>query len=194
MRLHQGCHEAAQRGLALRCSFREDSRSVGPTSDAESRHRAKGLSSSRIGGAMRSAGLILAFGVLTCVLSLTPGEAVAAAQGTPQLLTNVRAADVLADLITYTVGRADARVENIKQYLRETGSEAAFEKARQGARNPLVPYSELLKGAVVFVSGDGARFADPSLDTLNDAQLSDELANLQVYNIQQFQKLNDQVK
>jgi hypothetical protein len=142
---------------------------------------------------MRSAALSLSLVVLTSVLSLTPQHA-AAAQGTPQLLTNVRAADVLADLITYTGLRADARVENIKQYLRETGTEAAFEKARPAAKNPLVPYTELLRGAVVFVSGEGAKFADPSLEALNDTQLSNELATLQVYNIQQFQKLNDQVK
>jgi len=135
--------------------------------------------------------------VLTSFLSsvLTPRCASAQPQqGTPALLTQVQAADVLSDLITYTGARADARVQNIEQYLRETGNEAAFEKARPVGKNTLIPFSELFRAAVLFVQGDGGKFADPSLATLDDGQLSSELTELQVYNIQQFQKLNEQVK
>src|SRR4051794_25548305 len=69
-----------------------------------------------IGGAMRSATLFLALLMLTFVLAPMPRMAAGAPQGSPELLTHVRAADLLADLITYTNSRADARVENIRQY------------------------------------------------------------------------------
>jgi hypothetical protein len=144
---------------------------------------------------MRSTSLSLALLVMISFLSaVVAAPRGAAAQGNSQLLTQVQAADVLADLITLTVTRADARVQNIQQYLRETGNEAAFQKAMPAGKNALIPFSELFRAAVIFVQGDGSKYADPSLKTLNDAQLSTELTELQVYNIQQFQKLNDNVK
>ena len=149
---------------------------------------------------MRTISLPWALLVLCCWIVpavLTPRSAAAqqpAPAGTPALLTQVQAADVLSDLITYTVARGEARLQNIQQYLRETGNDAAFEKARPAAKNALIPFSELSRAAVIFVSGDGSKYTDPSLATLNDAQLSSELTELQVYNIQQFQKLNEMVK
>jgi hypothetical protein len=147
------------------------------------------------GVAMRSTSLSLAFLVMISFLcGAVTAPRGAAAQGTPELLTQVQAADVLSDLITYTNTRADARLQNIQQYLRETGNEAAFQKSTPAGKNPLIPFSELFRAAVIFVQGDGSKYTDPSLKTLSDAQLSTELTELQVYNIQQFQKLNEKVK
>jgi len=147
---------------------------------------------------MRSNPKLAALLVMTSLLWLPPRDAVAqqqqAQQGAPELLTQVQAADVLSDLITYTVGRADARVANMQQYLRETGDEAAFAQARPAAKDPLLPFSELSRAAVVFVNGDGGKYVDPSLKTLNAGQLASELTELQIYNIQQFRQLNDDAK
>jgi len=147
---------------------------------------------------MRSISLPRALLVLCCFIVaavLAPRRATAQQPaGTPALLTQVQAADVLSDLITYTVARGEARLKNIEQYLQETGAQAAFDKAPPIGRDTLIPFSELSRAAVIFVSGDGSKYVDPSLNTLNDAQLSTELTELQVYNIQQFQKLNRMVQ
>src|SRR5262245_50831496 len=109
---------------------------------------------------MRSRFALLAS--LAIVLSLATTPPRAAAQATnPELLTQVQAADVLSDLITYTVQRADARLQNAQQFLRETGKEAAFEKARPAGQDTLLPFTSVFQAAVLFVKGDGAKFADP---------------------------------
>ena len=140
--------------------------------------------------------LIASITPIAAIAAITVAPDIASAQnGTPQLLTQVQAADALADLITYTVARADARIANVEQYFKETGQDAEYAKSPPPAANPLLPFNSVYRAAVLFVQqGDGAKFADPSLKTLNDAQLSDEMTELQVYNIQQFQKLNEQAK
>src|SRR4051794_18387018 len=123
---------------------------------------------------MRSTSLPLALplGLLvltSTLLSLTPRQAAAQEQqqpGAPELLTQVQAADVLSDLITYTAARGDARVQNMQQYLQETGNAAAFQQAHPEANDPLMPFSEMFRGAVLFVNGDGGKYADPSLKAL----------------------------
>jgi hypothetical protein len=136
---------------------------------------------------MRNAFALL---IVATWLALAPRQAAAQQQAAGDLLTQVQAADVLSDLITYSVARGDARVQNIRQYLRETGKEAAYDKAKPVGENPLLPFTSVFQGAVQFVKGDGAKYTDPSLKSLNDSQLSSELTELQVYNIEQFQKLN----
>ena len=82
---------------------------------------------------------------MTLALSLVPHDA-AVQQGNPELLTQVQAADVLSDLITYTVKRANARLQNMQEFLRETGKEAAFEKARPVGQDTLLPFTAVFQG------------------------------------------------
>src|SRR5262245_25530559 len=116
------------------------------------------------------------------------------AQANSELLVQAQAADVLSDLITYTVARADARAQNIQEYLHNTGREDAYDKARPIARIQLPFYTEVFQGAVLFIKGGGDQYADPSLKTLDNSQLSTEMSQLQVYNIQTFMKLVEKVK
>jgi len=121
---------------------------------------------------------------------VAPRRAVAAS---PEMLAQVQAADVLSDLITLTAKRADMRVEALHKYLGQIGKEAAFDQAAPAAeQKTMVPFSAVFRGAIAFVKQGGGKYADPSLATMSDADLSAELTELQVYNIQQFSHINQQ--
>ena len=116
-----------------------------------------------------------------------------AAAASPDMLVQVQAADVLSDLITMTAKRADTRVEALHKYLGQIGKEAAFDQAKPAAQQKaLVPFSAVFQGAIAFVKQGGGKYADPSLATMSDADLSAELTELQVYNIQHFSHINEQ--
>jgi hypothetical protein len=107
------------------------------------------------------------------------------------MLTNVRAADVLANLLTVAVDRTDANVAAIQKYLAEIGKADAYTKDRPTPpEDNRLSYNEVFKGALVFVQeGGGAKFADPSLQNRSQDDLLERLNQLQGYNIQQFMKL-----
>jgi hypothetical protein len=50
----------------------------------------------------------------------------------------------------------------------------------------------VFQGAALFARNGGAKYADPALLSMNDSQLTTELTELQVYNIQRFQHLIEQ--
>jgi hypothetical protein len=129
---------------------------------------------------------------LTFILAAMMGLAlVDTARAQSDLLVPAQAADVLSDLITVTNSRADARVEAMHRYLREIGKEEAFDQAKlPAATEKSLPFSEVFKGAMLFVkNGGGAKYADPALASMSNPQLTNELTELQVYNIQQFEQL-----
>src|SRR5262245_64995855 len=79
-----------------------------------------------------------------------------------ELVMQVQAADLLSDLLTWTADRADSRVRTMTEYLRTIGKADEFAKRPQAVANakPLF-YSQLFAGAVQFVKGEGAGYADP---------------------------------
>jgi hypothetical protein len=128
--------------------------------------------------------------VVICI-ALAGGRAGrAGAQSSPELLVQTQAADVLSDLITYAGQQADARVQAMHQYLVQIGKEQAYDQNRPPAtREKGIAFSQVFQGAALFARNGGAKYADPALLSMNDSQLTTELTELQVYNIQQFQRL-----
>jgi len=134
---------------------------------------------------------------LTFILAASIGLALVStaekARAQADLLVPAQAADVLADLITVTSARADARVDAMHRYLREIGKDEAFYQAKAPPPEKPIPFNEVFKGAILFVkTGGGAQYADPALAGMNNEQLTNELTELQVYNIQTFQHVVQQ--
>ena len=102
-------------------------------------------------------GLLLAIGC-TCLWTST-----GRAQSQPDVLTLAQGADVLADLLTCTVDRTDARVDAMQHFLHEIGKEEAFAEAPRLSR-PSTPvyYNQVAQAAVAFVKQGGAKYADPA--------------------------------
>jgi len=133
---------------------------------------------------------------LAFVASGTAGASSAPGGGGADLLVQVQAADVLSDLITLAVDRGDARVDKMQAFLRESGKDGAYEKAKpslpQRHDTPLA-YNQVFSGAIMFVrDGDGGKYADPALKSVDATQLYKELTQLQAYNIEQFLHLRQQ--
>jgi len=120
--------------------------------------------------------------------------AVAAAQDDRgELLIQVQAADVLSDLLTYKLDRADARVAAMQEFLRSVDKESAYQSAAPKLlESTPVYFAQVFQGAVAFVKEGGAQYADPSLKNLNQSQLLNHLTVLQAYNVDQFRKLTAQ--
>jgi hypothetical protein len=116
------------------------------------------------------------------------------ARAEAELVTQVQAADVLSDLVTYTIGRAEARVAALSKYINENGKADDFAKFKPKSDAKPLAFNEVYKGAVLFIRQGGSKFANPAIATMNEQQLSNELTELQVYNIQEFMKLNQQKK
>jgi len=130
---------------------------------------------------------------LLAVGCIVMGASRAAAQAQGDVLTLAQAADVLSDLLTVKADRTDARVEAMQQFLREIGKTDAYASApRVAPKEKPIFYNQVAQAAVIFVKGDGARYADPALKTMNGSQLLEELQALQVYNVHLFLHLNRQ--
>lgn len=112
-----------------------------------------------------------------------------------ELVTQVQAADVLSDLITYTNSRADLREAALKKFIAESGKQLEFEKFKPTTPlQPPPPFSKVFQGAVMYVKSGGGHFANPTIKTMSESQLTSELTELQVYNIQEFMKLGEKKK
>lgn len=126
-------------------------------------------------------------GLLNIFCIATPARAAV------DLVTDVNAADALADLLTYAVDRTDASAAALQKYLSGIGKADAYAANPPAvARAKRMPFNSVFKAAVLFVQNDGEKFADPSLKDRDPSELLDELTELQSYNIQQFMHLNQQ--
>jgi len=116
------------------------------------------------------------------------------AKAAADLLTDAKAADVLSDLLTYSVDRTDASVAAMQAYLQQIGKTDAYAKERPALVAPKrMPFTDVFKGAMLFVkNGGGDKYADPALNERSPSELLDELTELQSYNVQQFVRLNQQ--
>lgn len=115
----------------------------------------------------------------------------ASAQSPPDTLTQAQAADVLSDLLTWLVDRAEARDDAMQTYLREAGKLDGYNAAKPDARSKPAYFTQVYNGAIAFVQARGAKYADPTLSSLNPNQLADHLNTLQAYNMQTFIRLNE---
>jgi len=132
--------------------------------------------------------------VIVVVISLLVPQAVRA-DTHEDLVAQVQAADVLSDLLTWTCNLAEARVNCITAFLKESGKlEACSSSKVQLPQEKPLFYGQIFKGAVQFIKDGGAKFADPAIARMTDQQLTSELTELQSYNIQQFVYLNQQRK
>jgi hypothetical protein len=103
-------------------------------------------------------------------------------------LSQVQAADLMSELLTWSGDRANARVDALSQYLQQKGLIGDFRKLAPQPQQHLA-YDQVFRGAVDFVQGDGKKYADPALARLDERHLRVELAALQAYNLQQYQHL-----
>jgi hypothetical protein len=127
--------------------------------------------------------LLLAMTVLLCV-AVRP---LLAQQTHAQLLSQVQAADMLSDLLTWTGQRAETRLATYNAFLKEINKLDDFNRTRTPPpKVASLPYAILFQGAVDFINSGGGQYADPAFKKLNDTQLLSELNALQIYNIQQF--------
>jgi hypothetical protein len=137
--------------------------------------------------------------IIPFTLSILAATAAQAAEA-PALLSQVQAADVLSDLITWSADRAAARADSMQQYLREINQFDAFTHAPPPSTAPAAAptatqplfYDQTFAGAVRFVEQGGDQYADPALKKFNSSQLMKELSALASYNIKQFEYLNQQ--
>jgi hypothetical protein len=121
----------------------------------------------------------------------TPSPAPTAAPA--DLVQQVQAADLLADLITYTVDRADVRLNQAMTYLQSIGKTDAFNQAKPNAPTPRpLNYMLLFRGSLAFVEGDGKKYADPSVANQPTSQLYEDLTAAQYYNMHEFLHYNQQ--
>jgi hypothetical protein len=114
-------------------------------------------------------------------------------QSPPSLLTQVQATDVLADLLTYTATRADARVQVMRSFLQSIAKSDAYDQASPRAKMPpQLSFEEVTNGAVLFVQNGGDQYADPDLKTMSDSQLRQQQTTLTNYNRGQFMHILQQ--
>lgn len=115
------------------------------------------------------------------------------AQSNTELLARAQAGDVLSDLLTYTVDRADARVAAMQEFIRTIGKADAFAafKSPPQQHNPMY-FNQVFAGALQFVKAGGAKYADPALASMAESALLDHLTSLQTYNINEYQQLVQQ--
>jgi hypothetical protein len=128
--------------------------------------------------------------ILSMILLTLSATALPARAARTDLLSNTQAADVLSDLLTYAVDRADASTDAMQQYLKQIGKDADYDKNRPAVSHDGMSYNSVFKAAVMFVKDGGAKYADPSLKDLGKDALLDQLTDLQSYNMQQFMALN----
>jgi hypothetical protein len=105
----------------------------------------------------------------------------------PSLLTQVQGTDVLADLLTYTATRADARVQVMRSFLQSIGKSDDYDRAHPRAKMPpQLTFEQVTDGAVQFAQTGGDEYADPDLKTMSDDLLRQRQTTLTNYNRGQF--------
>lgn len=134
------------------------------------------------------ASICVALALLVCISSAKAEDPKPAS-----LLTQVQAADVLGDLLTYYGDLTNARVDAMQEYLRQIGKLDAYQAANPSPKSVLrLPFDQVFQGVVLFVQQGGDKYADPALAKLDDWKLGQERASLQQYNLTQFAHINRQ--
>ena len=131
--------------------------------------------------------------VIASIGFITPRLLADAPAAPADLVQQVQAADLLADLITYTVDRADAQLKDAQGYLEKVGKLQAYERARPMPPMPRpLNYMLLFRGSLAFVEGDGAKYADSSVNGEPASALYEDLTAAQYYNMHEFLHFNEQ--
>jgi len=121
------------------------------------------------------------------------GQPTLATSAPADLVQQVQAADLLADLITYTVDRSDARINDAQKFLQSIGKAQAYAAAPP---NPSMPkplnYMLLYRGSLSFIEGNGQKYADPAVNDEPQSRLYDDLTAAQYYNMHEFLHFNQQ--
>jgi hypothetical protein len=129
---------------------------------------------------------------IVMVLLLATGQPAIATDAPADLVQQVQAADLLADLITYTVDRADMRIKEARAFLQSISKLADYEKAKPNPPTPKpLNYMLLFRGSLVFVEGDGAKYADESVKDEPQTRLYEDLTAAQYYNMHEFLHFNE---
>ncbi|MGH7176161.1 MAG: hypothetical protein ACREJC_02165 [Tepidisphaeraceae bacterium] len=129
----------------------------------------------------------------TAIASLFVGSGITRGGPSPDLVTQIEAADVLSDLLTFTADRSSARVEAMHTFLREIGKDDAYNHAKPVVKKQdRLDYSQVFAAAMLFIKAGGDKFADPALKGLSESQLYEQLTAVQYYNMQQFMRYNQQ--
>lgn len=117
----------------------------------------------------------------------------AAQQSKSATLTDVQAADLMSELLTYYGDLANRRIDAMRAFIADIGKKDDYEIKRPAApARKEITFAEAFKGTIQFVEQGGAKYADPALAKMSPADLQKELEALQHYNLQQFLYLNTQ--
>lgn len=136
----------------------------------------------------RALGVCVAMGMLFCLSWVRADQ-----PKPPTLLTEVQAADVLGDLLTYFGDLTNARVDAMQEYLRQIGKLDAYQAAHPAPKRVArLAFDQGFKGVVLFIQQGGDKYADPALAKLDNWKLAQERASLQNYNLTLFAHINKQ--
>jgi hypothetical protein len=111
----------------------------------------------------------------------------------PDKLTQVRAADLLSELLTYYGELSITRVDAMNTFMNEIGKAADYRtRGGKAFQAPRMTFQEIFQAAMLFIQQGGSKYSDPALAKMTPAELDNELLALQQYNMQQFLFLNKQ--
>ena len=133
----------------------------------------------------------LSFAVVVAA-SLVPLSRSAFAQSNQDLAQQVRAAQLVSDVVTFSVDEGDARLAQMQSFLQKNGK-ANDTTARQAPPQPRhLNYMEVFRGALLLVKDGKDPDADASLKTASDSELYENLTRTQFYNMHEFLHFNQQ--
>jgi hypothetical protein len=140
-----------------------------------------------------------------CFVSSAAAVAAAAAGGNEQRqqwIVQTRAADAIGEVLMTASERAESQLERMRQQL-ATRDEAPAPTAATAPTAPMTTnnspatrqsqaaYRALFEKVMAEASRGGAGEADPAMENLADAQLFNEMAALQSYNLRTFRRLGE---
>lgn len=135
--------------------------------------------------------------VLAPLLLLLPAMALAqpapATPPAPDRLTEVRAADLISELLTYYGDLSISRADSMRTFMDEIGKGDEFKVRIVNVPKPTrMTFQEVFQSAVLFIQQGGSKYSDPALAKMTPPQLETELIALQEFNLQQFLFFNSQ--
>jgi hypothetical protein len=135
--------------------------------------------------------------VLAVAVCLGSSREIVRAENAPaansDLVHQVQAAYLLADLITYTVDRADQQLQAAQGFVQKSGKWSDYLAAHAAPPSPRpLNYMLLFRGSLALVEGSGAKYADESVNDEPAQQLYQDLTAAQYYNMHEFLHFNQQ--
>jgi hypothetical protein len=125
----------------------------------------------------------------------TAHAAAPAANSRQQWLAQTRAADVIGEILMAADERAESQVEALRHQLTQANVKPPVTLPTQPppTRESQAAYRALVDRVIAEVQrgGGGAGPIDPSLDSLPEAQLFNEMTALQTYNLRTFRRLGE---